>query len=899
MIPVQKVLVRYTVTAGVLEYAVPFALYGTGNVNVYWAAAGDTETQTKLAPGTDYSVTVFRDMTGGKVTLADGKVPAGATLAIESAVPLTQELDLSNTATVDTEATEGQLDRMVQMIQQFSEQTGRAVKVPVTSDKTPEQYMSEFWEAVKNVLAAIWEMGKNIGNSTYVTATGSDTPRTLADRFGDVVNVKDFGAVGDGVTDDTEAIQKAVNVGGSIFFPSGKYIATSNIYIKKSCKLFGRDAYIYDRRLPSDEEETCLFTASTKDVSFRLLHFTLEQKSDSTNPYGETCIKFANGSENVAVTECSFTNYVQCVHTSSDNAGLVKNVKIQNNLCIGYDFAFLLDDFDGCIVTGNIGRDAQRTRQNSKEDTTLKPPHLLYVTDRSGEYKRNLIVSNNIEINNKYSSAYKVRHTDGVIVTSNHVDGSERGIEVNDCSNVIVSGNIISLCIQDEDLNDTSQNGIWLYGVDQGTVTNNTVNIPEGSSAFTIRVSKSDESGIEENSNIDISGNIFTFWYTQDVYAYPFNIEYARNIRIHDNYLRNMSASPRKQTMFKFSECSDVYTYANGYADNENSGSYSLIYAQNCTRITAFINAELFQNGVNPYVQFDATNSDCRVLDTGVVPKSRSSSLSPLRFEENELCGMRVYGNNGVAIYAGNKSAIQPNPVSVIRAIVTDSGNARAYLLGADAVCDVTDSFRPNTDNGPSLGSPSLKWSQLYAASGSINTSDANEKQNIEAYPDAVLDAWGEVELRQFLFKDAVKKKGDAARIHSGVIAQQVVQAFKDKGLDATRYGLLCYDEWPDEYEDVEVVDTPAVLDADGNEVTPAQTHNEKVKITEAGSRYGIRYSEALCIEAAYQRRRADRLEERLNSLEDRIATLEDIQRDNSGNPAGMAESTVYTPEVM
>lgn len=147
MIPVQKVLVRYTVTAGVLEYAVPFALYGTGDVNVSWAAAGDTETQTTLAPGSDYSVTVFRDMTGGKVTLADGKVPAGATLAIESAVPLTQELDLSNTATVDTEATEGQLDRMVQMIQQLDDGLSRAVKVNATDSGTPEDLLASLYEA--------------------------------------------------------------------------------------------------------------------------------------------------------------------------------------------------------------------------------------------------------------------------------------------------------------------------------------------------------------------------------------------------------------------------------------------------------------------------------------------------------------------------------------------------------------------------------------------------------------------------------------------------------------------------------------------------------------------------------------------------------------------------------
>src|SRR5947207_14248466 len=40
-------------------------------------------------------------------------------------------------------------------------------------------------------------------------ATGAPTPRTMPDRLAEVINVKDFGAVGDGRTNDTHAIQAA------------------------------------------------------------------------------------------------------------------------------------------------------------------------------------------------------------------------------------------------------------------------------------------------------------------------------------------------------------------------------------------------------------------------------------------------------------------------------------------------------------------------------------------------------------------------------------------------------------------------------------------------------------------------------------------------------------------
>jgi hypothetical protein len=62
----------------------------------------------------------------------------------------------------------------------------------------------------------------------------------LANRFADVVNVKDFGAVGDGMADDTAAIQAALNSGNAIvFIPEGNYKITASITIPENVTLEG------------------------------------------------------------------------------------------------------------------------------------------------------------------------------------------------------------------------------------------------------------------------------------------------------------------------------------------------------------------------------------------------------------------------------------------------------------------------------------------------------------------------------------------------------------------------------------------------------------------------------------------------------------------------------------
>lgn len=125
-------------------------------------------------------------------------------------------------------------------------------------------------------------------------------------------------------------------------------------------------------------------------------------------------------------------------------------------------------------------------------------------------------------------------------------------------------------------------------------------------------------------------------------------------------------------------------------------------------------------------------------------------------------------------------------------------------------------SLVPWTDNASALGGPSARPTTIYAVSGTINTSDAREKEMCDEVDiDTVLDAVASVPLRQFKWKDAIAKKGEGARIHFGYFAQDVADAFESRGIDPYRLGLVCAD--PIFSLDEDGTETP-VLDEEGNQ---------------------------------------------------------------------------------
>lgn len=109
-----------------------------------------------------------------------------------------------------------------------------------------------------------------------------------------------------------------------------------------------------------------------------------------------------------------------------------------------------------------------------------------------------------------------------------------------------------------------------------------------------------------------------------------------------------------------------------------------------------------------------------------------------------------------------------------------------------------TGTWRPTTDNVRALGTASFRYTVVYATTSTINTSDASQKQQIRDLSDAEQRTAQRVKklIRAFKWNDAVEAKGDEARIHFGVIAQEVQEAFAAEGLDASKYGLFCSDTW-------------------------------------------------------------------------------------------------------
>lgn len=212
------------------------------------------------------------------------------------------------------------------------------------------------------------------------------------------------------------------------------------------------------------------------------------------------------------------------------------------------------------------------------------------------------------------------------------------------------------------------------------------------------------------------------------------------------------------------------------------------------------------------------TNSSTTLIDTSAIVFQKTAIASGTTANQRTIRLIsKIPDRNGTVKTSAEISAyggtVQALPTSVEGRLNFDIYQANAYSSGWEQTriqlnwylagytrfqCGQTWIGPGDLDNGIAAAQPTYRYSVVYAATGTINTSDVNEKEQIADLDAAEIRVATAIKgmIKKFKWKHAVAEKGDGARIHVGVIAQEVEAAFVAEGLDPAKYALFCKDVW-------------------------------------------------------------------------------------------------------
>ena len=666
----------------------------------------------------------------------------------------------------------------------------------------------------------------------YLPSGSNVVTRTLQDKLRDVVSVKDFGAVGNGVADDTTAVTNAFSSGKSIYFPAGTYKTRGAINVSSNCVYYGdgigktilaADVVAFgDYNIKPDGVSNVWFS----NISFR---GSVVQNSTGNRAFGV----YVKGCENITFTGCSFDTFTTHALTIIKAEG-------------------------AWIDSGNPNSSASVTNLLNKCSKNIHVSNCYFDNNGSNHmavFGGNGVVVENSTFTNRAqltafftddaSSATPLQDynvNDGVIFANNVVDSLP--ISINGCATGAVTGNTISSYINYRSYDFDQQavniaNPFWWFnymprrgfqitgnvctqlifktGLAVSAIGNTVIRTSNAAfvvlndnlrlgwgSATGTNVCDSAAQSTESTTPLVVSNNTFIA-----------KANVTNGITVGD--IPKLYASLMNNVVVE-----DGGTITNvidsGYALNWNYSYFRnnkfTMSERNGLRVSdgTIESATISSAQIPQFVLSDSTTTS-----KGLFARSTFASNYDLTANYNyntSTIGSASYGTCAVRLQPSN---------SRVRLAVGDTNTAPTEVLQItnNAVLPVADDTFP-------FGSVSNRWTVIYAVNGTIQTSDGREKQQVADLNDAERKVAARIKglIKKFKFNEAVKAKGDQARIHVGVVAQDVKAAFEAEGLDPSKYGLFCYDEWEDQYE---------LNDA-----------GEKVLIRPAGNRHGIRYDELL-----------------------------------------------------
>ena len=216
--------------------------------------------------------------------------------------------------------------------------------------------------------------------------------RLLSGVLAGIVNVKEFGAVGDGVADDTVAIQNAIDASSAVHFPAGTYKVTSRLLGKSNLMLRGdgpgssRIVYTYEQQ-SGDAAISAYWAGALGNLNAALLK--------------KSMLLFLDGTENVIIRDI-FLEYTGTFDTGSSYSGKIcglhfgycNRVLVENVHATGWNHAAVYVSPHttpvGASLT-NVSRNLTFRDCNMYENrvTSILFAHCQYMLIENGVFRRN------------------------------------------------------------------------------------------------------------------------------------------------------------------------------------------------------------------------------------------------------------------------------------------------------------------------------------------------------------------------------------------------------------------------------------------------------------------------------------------------------------------------------
>ena len=275
------------------------------------------------------------------------------------------------------------------------------------------------------------------------------------------INVKDFGAKGDGVTDDTYAIQEAINFcyntkkSSTVIIPSGTFIFTS-ITVKEGITLEGNGGTL------KLKDNVCI----DDSVGYFLIHNSAGKLSTPFEPYNNITLRnlIIDGNKE----NNKYYKVADCITVAGDN--------------ITVDGCAVINPPDSGIMFTNV------TNSKCANNRIDKARDLgIYVNDGDGTTFKNNIISNNIISNCHYGGIGLKRSCKHAIISNNIISYCGNGITLehastetsNDFSHnlTITNNRLYNIGVLESQLNDgkCAKMGIVIRGGGFSIVTNNRI----------------------------------------------------------------------------------------------------------------------------------------------------------------------------------------------------------------------------------------------------------------------------------------------------------------------------------------------------------------------------------------------------------------------------------------